>query len=146
MAAASGAACRDSRKGRSANRCGQFGKYLQVLLGRLLRHQQHEKHADRTSVGRIEGNRRSEAHEGAGRLLQALDATVRYGDALAETGGAELLAGKEAVEDNGTGQAEPRLEQHADVFENPLLAAGIQVEQNLLGREKVVQGIHGGYQ
>jgi hypothetical protein len=52
-------------------------------------------------TGRPSGNRTvpvGEAQECASCLLQSLDTAVRNGDALAETGGTELLAGKKAVE------------------------------------------------
>src|SRR5678816_2125208 len=48
----------------------QLGEDLQVLLGRLLRHQQDEGEAYRLAVGRLEGHRLREANQGAERLLQ----------------------------------------------------------------------------
>src|SRR5262245_30082145 len=76
----------------------QLREDLQVLLGGLLRYQQDEGERHRLAVGRFEGHWLGEAHEGAERLLQPLDAAVRDGDALAEAGRAELLAREQAVE------------------------------------------------
>src|SRR6266540_3150555 len=67
----------------------QLGEELQVLLGRLLRHQQDENQADGVAVGRVEGYRLRQPHECAERLLEPLDAPVRNGDALPEAGRAE---------------------------------------------------------
>src|SRR5581483_4299711 len=67
----------------------ELGKDLQVLLGRLFGHEEHEDEGDRRAVGRVERNRLCQADEGAERLLQPLDAAVRGGDALAEAGRAE---------------------------------------------------------
>src|SRR5918993_1576054 len=67
----------------------QLGEDLQVLLGGLLGHEQHEHQVYRVAVGRVEGHRLREAQEGAARLLQPLDAPVRNRDALAQAGGTE---------------------------------------------------------
>src|SRR5258706_4140237 len=75
----------------------QRGEDLQVLLGRLLRHQQHEGDAYPLAVGGLERHRLCQAEEGAARLLQPLDAAVRDGDALGQPGRAELLAREQAV-------------------------------------------------
>src|SRR5688572_2324031 len=47
----------------------ELGEDLQVLLGRLLGHQQHEHQRHRAAIGRVEGNRLREAEEGAERVL-----------------------------------------------------------------------------
>ena len=57
-----------------AEHLGEFGKDLQVLLGRVLGYQQREDQPDGLAVGRFEGHRLRQAHERAHRVLQALDA------------------------------------------------------------------------
>src|ERR1044071_5037245 len=79
-------------QGPVAEHLRQLREDLQVLLGGLLRHEQDEGEAHRLAVGGLERHRLREAHEGAERLFQALDAAVRDGDALAESGRAQLLA------------------------------------------------------
>src|SRR6185503_2413154 len=88
------------RVGRPAHRFAQrlvaehlreLREELQVLLGRLLGHQEHEHQRDRVAVGRIERHRLGHADERAQGFLQALDAPVRDGDPLAEAGGPQAL-------------------------------------------------------
>src|SRR5438067_8850877 len=89
----------------------ELGEDLQVLLGRLLRHEEHEHQSDRRAVGRDERNRLREADEGAERFLQALDPAVRDGDALPEAGRAEALAREQAVEHQAPSDAVVILEE-----------------------------------
>src|SRR5581483_9566169 len=70
----------------------KLGQQLQVLLGGVLGHEQHEHLRDGLAVGRVECNGRGEARECSLRGGEAPDATVRNGDALAEARRAELLA------------------------------------------------------
>src|SRR6185503_7008524 len=106
----------------------QLRKDLQVLLGGLLRHEQHEYQADRIAVRRVERHRLGEAQERAEGVLQALDAAVRDGDALAEAGGAEALAREQAVEHHAARHRVLVLEQQAGLLEQALLARHLQVE------------------
>ena len=78
----------------------ELGEDLQVLLGSLFGHEQHEHEGDRVAVGGVERYRLGDADEGAERLLQPLDAAVRDGDALPEAGRPQALAGEQAVEDD----------------------------------------------
>src|SRR5947209_7640901 len=89
----------------------ELGQKLQVLLGRVLRHEQHEHFLHGLAVGSVEGDRLGESRKRALRLREALDATVRNGDALAEPRRAELLACGEAVDDRPARDAERALEQ-----------------------------------
>jgi hypothetical protein len=66
-----------------------------VFIGGF-RHQQHEKHATGLAVRRFELHRGGEAEKGTDGFLQTLDAPVGNGDALAEAGGAQFLAGEQA--------------------------------------------------
>src|SRR5688572_20596454 len=76
----------------------KLGENLQVLLGGLLGHEQHEDEGDRVAVRGVEGHRLRHPDERAERLLQPLDAAVRDGDALPEAGRSQALPGKQAVE------------------------------------------------
>src|SRR6267143_2540511 len=111
----------------------ELGEDLQVLLGRLFRHQEHEHEGDRRAVGRVEGNRLREADEGAERFLQALDPAMRDGDALPKTGGAEALARKQAVEHEAPGDAVVILEKQTRLLEQAFLARGLQVHEHMSG-------------
>ena len=118
-------------EGLVAEHLRQLGEYLQMQIGGALRHQQDEDEADRLAVGRVEGNRFAHAHEGADRLLDALDAAVRDGHTLAKAGGAEFFACKQAVEDQAARDVVVVLEKQAGAFENALLAADIKVQQHI---------------
>jgi hypothetical protein len=83
------------------------------------------------------------ADEGAGRLLQALDAAVGNGDALTETGRAEFFPGEEAIEYHGAGEAEMPFKELAGLLEYPFLAARIQIEKNLRGVRIWLSGFMG---
>src|SRR5581483_1732835 len=115
----------------------KLGQQLQVLLGGVLGHEQHEHLRDGLAVGRVECNGRGEARECSLRGGEAPDATVRNGDALAEARRAELLACGQAVDHQLPRQPEVRLEQRADRLEQPRLARGFQPEQHIRGRQKV---------
>src|SRR5262245_15234744 len=115
---------------------------LQVLLGRLFRYQQDEGEAHRLAVGRLERHRLREAHERAERLLQALDAPVRDGDAQAEPGRAELLAREQAVEHHAAADLVVVLEQQARLLEQALLARGLQVGDDVARAEDVGDQTH----
>src|SRR5205085_10326579 len=83
----------------------ELGQDRQVAPGPLLRPEEHERERHRSAVGSIERNRLREANKGAERFLQALDAPMRYGDTLAEAGGAEPLAREQAVVDDAAREA-----------------------------------------
>ncbi|MPN48594.1 hypothetical protein SDC9_196204 [bioreactor metagenome] len=63
---------------------------------------------------------------------------MRDRDTLAEAGGAQLLTGKQAVENLRSGHAETTFEKHPGLFENTFLAARIQIKQDLVGSQNVV--------
>ncbi len=62
---------------------------------------------------------------------------MRNRHALAETGGAELFAGEEAVKNGGAGQTEARFEKNSCLFEDAFLAAGFQVQLHLVGAQEI---------
>ena len=122
----------------------RFGKHLrelreqlQVLFGRLLRHEQHEHLGDGLAVGRVEGDRRLEADESALRFAQAADAPVGNGDALAQAGRAQLLARLQAVDDDLPRKAVVGLEQRADRVEQARLRSRVEIEQDVPGRQQL---------
>ena len=114
-----------------------------MLLGRLLRHEEHEHQRHRRAVGGIERNRLREANEGAERFLQALDAPMRYGDTLAEARGAEALAREQAVEYERARKAVMILKQQPGLLEKPLLARRWQVDEHMVRREQLGDQAHG---
>src|SRR5688572_3970792 len=120
----------------------QLGEDLQVLLGRLLRHQEHEHQAHRVAVGRFERHRLRQADEAAERLFQALDAAVRDGDALAEAGRAELFAREQRVEHQAPGEAVMVLEQQPGLLEQALLARHLQVGDDVIEGQQLGNEAH----
>jgi hypothetical protein len=129
---------------RVAQQLGDLGQDFQVLLGRGFGHQQEDQQVDRLFVGRVEADRAGQLEQRGHRRLQALDAAVRDGDAVAQAGGAEALAGEQAVGDEGAGEAVQVLEQQAGFLERPLLAGGVDADQDLGGRQDGREAVHGG--
>src|SRR6185436_117926 len=121
---------------------GQLGEDLQVLLGGLFGHEQHEDEVDRVAVGCIERHRLGEAQEGAARLLQPLDASMRDRHALAEAGGAEALAREQAVEHHAARDRVLVLEQQAGLLEQALLARDLQIESDMFRRQEFGDQAH----
>ena len=112
----------------------QFRQDLQVLLGRLLRYQQDEQQLDRLAVGRVEGYRSAQAHESRYRFAQALDPAVRNGHPLTQAGRSQALAREQAVEHQAARKALVIFENKAGLFEHALLAADLEVEDDVRGR------------
>src|SRR6516225_5773372 len=122
----------------------KFGQKLQVLLGRMLGHEQYEDLRHRLAVRGVERNRLARSHESAERALESLDAPVRQRDALTEPGRAELLAREQAVEHDGARDLRVLLEKLADLLEKPLLARRLEVEQDVCFRKQLGDVVHGG--
>ena len=120
----------------------ELGEPLQVGFVGLLGYQQHEQHVDRTPVGRVELHRGGQAQEGAGGVLEPLDAAVRDGDALAQPGRAEALAGEQAVEYGAAGDALVVLEQQAGLLEDALLAARVEIDNHVGKRQELGYQAH----
>ena len=121
----------------------KFREDLQMLLGRLLRHQQHEQQTHRLAVRRVELYRGSQAEKGADRFLQALDAAMRDGHALAEPGRTELFPREEAVEYRTASDALVVFEHDSRLLEDALLAAGIEIDLDVGKGQKLGDQVHG---
>ena len=65
------------------------------------------------------------------------------GDSLAKPRGAEPLSGKQGVEDLGPCNAVVLLEQEPGLLENPLLAGGLDVEQDVFDAQEAGNSVHG---
>jgi len=113
-----------------------------VLLGRLFGNKQNEKKRNRLSVRRIKRNGSGESQESAAGVFQPLDPTVGYGDALTEAGRAQLLTGKQAVKHCAARDSLIVLKQQAGVFEDTLLAAGIEIKNDIVGAEELSDLVH----
>src|SRR5512132_3654859 len=92
----------------------KFGEQLQVLVGRMLGHEQDEQLVDGLAVRRVERDRLGEPRKRADRLAQPVNAAVRYRDTLPESRQAELLARGEARGDARVGQSGAAREHLAD--------------------------------
>src|SRR5579859_1831376 len=86
-------------------------KDLEMLLGRLLGHKQHEDQRHGLAVGRIERHGLRQAEKRTDGLLEALDPAVRDGHALPKPGGGQALASEQAVEDDAPRDAIEILEE-----------------------------------
>ena len=106
-----------------------------MLLRGLFRHQQEHHQPDGFAVRRVKGDRRRQAHEGGHRLVQALDATVGHGNAMAKAGRAQPLTREQAVENRCAGDTVIVFEQQASLFENAFLAGRFQVQKDVGRRQ-----------
>jgi len=102
-----------------------------VFFGGVLRHEQREHQADRLAVRGIESDWLCEAHQCAHGVFQALDASVGDRDALTEACGAQSLAREQALEHRAPGDSMLVLEQQANLLEQPLLARGGKIGQDI---------------
>src|SRR5262245_30398729 len=125
-----------------AEHLGKFREYLQVQVGGAVGHQQHEDEADRLAVGRVERDRLLHPHERADRLLQPLDPAVRDRDPLAEAGGAELFPREQAVEHLAACDLVMVLEQQPDLLEDALLAARVELQDDVRRRQQLADQVH----
>ena len=97
----------------------------------------------RLVVGRVEGDRLLHAHHRGQRVLQALDAAMRDGHAMAQAGGAQAFAREQVVGDGGAGDGVLVLEQQAGLLEDALLAGGVHVHQHVAGGQDGGETVHG---
>ena len=104
-----------------------------MLFRRLLRYQQNEEQINRATIRRVKRHRRCQAQERTNCLFQPLDSTVGNRHTLAQAGGTEFFACEQAIENDRSSKTKTILKKHARLFENPLLAAGFKIEQNLIG-------------
>ena len=132
-------------QGRVAEQFGDLGQDLQVLLGGGLGHQQEDQQVDRLFVRGVEADRLGQLEHRGHRGLQALDAAVRDGHAVAQAGGAQALAGEQAVGDQRARQAVQVLEQQPGFLESALLAGGVDAHQHLSGGQDGREAVHGGF-
>ena len=140
--AASPSVFRRSRNVAVGQHLGDLGQDLEVALRRRFRHQQEDQQADRLVVRRIERDRLPHPQHRRERVLQALDATVRDRDAVAEAGRAEALAREQVVGDGRAGDRVLVLEQQAGVLERALLAGGVDVDRNVDGGQDGGEAVH----
>src|SRR5258706_7577533 len=121
---------------RVAEHLRELREELEVGLRRMLRdeHREHQPHG--LAVGRLERDRGRGAYEGAHRLLERLDAPVGNRHAVAQARRAEFLALEQAVEDARPRNRERILEREPDLLEQPLLAARLEVEQDVVERQQ----------
>src|SRR5258706_1623190 len=122
----------------------QLREELEVRLVGVLRHEHREHQVHGLAVGRLEGDRRRGAYERAHRLLQRLDAAVRYCNTVSQPRGAQLLAIEERVEYPRAGNLPRVLEEQADLLEQALLAAHVEVEQDVVERQQSRHQVHRG--
>ena len=126
-----GCAQQSFAEGTIAEHLRQFGEQLQMGFVSLLGNKQHEQQIDRAPIGRVKLHRGGQPQKRARSVLEALDAAVGNGDSLTEAGGTEAFAGEQAVENQAAGDALMILEQQAGLFENTLLAAGVEIDHHI---------------
>src|SRR5690606_36546857 len=108
---------------------GQLRKDLEVLLGRVLRHQEEHDQADGLAVRSVERDGGREPDDRAQGLLQALDAAMGNRDAVAEARRAQPFAREQGVGDPAALDSVAVLEEEAGLFEESLLARYRDVDQ-----------------
>lgn len=113
----------------------EFSQNFQMLLRGNLRHQKEHQHAHWLAVGRIEGHRLRQPYERGNGLVQALDAAMRYGNAMSERGRAKAFACKQAIEYRHAGKAVMVLEQESSMLEGSLLTGGWQIQHHVGRRQ-----------
>src|SRR5512133_4590 len=113
----------------------QLRQDLQMLLGCLFRHQQHEQQFDRFAVGGVKGYRGAQAHERRHRFAQTLDSAMRNGHALTQAGRSQALAREQAVEHQAARESLVVFENQPGLLEHALLATDIEVENDVRGRQ-----------
>ena len=112
---------------------GDLPKQFQMRIDGSFRDQQDKQQVDGLAVGSIEGDGFLEADKGTGNVLEAFGPAVRNGYTVAEAGGTQLLAGKQAVEYGTAGNVVPVFKQDADLLEYALFAAHVQIDQQMVG-------------
>ena len=97
----------------------------------------------RLFVGGVERDRLLDAHHRRQRVLQPLDAPVRYRHRVPQAGGAQPLAREKVVGDGAAGDLVLVLEQQPGLLEHALLAGCIHVHQHVAGRQDGGETVHG---
>lgn len=123
---------------------GDGGESLQVLVRRLLRHEQPEDQVDGRVVGRIEVHALAEPHEGRERAAETRHAGVRQGAAFTEARGAEAFALDEKIEhalgrERGVGAGEDLSQD----LESSFPARRRHFAVHAFRSEYVIEGHHG---
>lgn len=121
---------------------GNFGQDFKVFLRGGFRHQQKNQQPYRLFIRCIKANRRFKLENCRHRGFQALDAAVGNGNAMAQTGRSETLAGKKAVGDQGTIEAMKILEQKPGFFKRALLARRFNADEDLGGGQNLRKTVH----
>src|SRR5574343_734372 len=114
-----------------AEQLGNFRQDFKVLLRGRLGHQQKDQQIDRLLVRGIKADRLAQQEDGGHRGLEPLDAAMRDGHAMTQSGGAQAFAGKQAIGHQRTRQAVQILKEKAGFFKSPLLAGGFNPHKNL---------------
>jgi hypothetical protein len=132
-------------QGAVAEQLGDLGEDLQVPLRRRFWNEQEDQQRHRFVVGCVERYRLLHPHDGGERILQALDASVRNGDGVAQAGGAQAFACKQVVGDEAARNRVLVLEQQAGLLEDALLARRFDVHQHVAGRQDGGESVHGAF-
>src|SRR5687768_5126400 len=106
-----------------------------MQIGGALRYEQHKNEIYRFAVRGIERDRRFQADKSAHCFFQSLDPAVRNGDTVTQTGGTQFLTRKQAVENFAATDVPAVLKQQSHLLEYALLAAHIEVNQNVVIRK-----------
>ncbi|MNV88669.1 hypothetical protein D3C71_1828940 [compost metagenome] len=106
-------------------------------------HQQKNQQAHGQFVWRIEPDGVQQLEHSSHRCLEALDAPVGNGHAMAQTGGAQAFTRKEAVGDQRARETVLALEQQTRFFKSTLLAGGVNAHKHLSGGQDGGESVHG---
>jgi hypothetical protein len=115
---------------------------LEVALAGRFGHEEKDDEANRFLIGSVKGERHAQPEHGGDRIAQALDATVRDRDAVAEPGRAEPLALGQSGGDRRPGDRVMALEPFAGPLEQLGLGRREHVDQNVVGAQGGGEPVH----
>src|SRR5690606_13974605 len=116
----------------------------QVFVGGRRGHHQHEQQVDRSAIHRVKVDGGFQAQHGTDRCVAVGQTAVGNGDAVAESGGAQTLAGNQGFEQfSGVQAGLLSGNQVGDEFQYALLAADRDVHLGTPGGQDAFESDHG---
>src|SRR5690606_27859109 len=94
------------------------------------------------AVAGIETYRVCQPHERGAGLFEPLYASVGHRDMVSQRSGAQALAGNEALENGGSGNAMMVLKKQTGLFERSFLTGGLDIESNVFQWQDTRHEIH----
>ena len=109
---------------------------------RLIRDDEPEEDRHGLSIGRIERNGNFCSYECGGRHGTLIHACVRNRDTVTHTRRAQLLARRQALQNECLGEAVPRGKQGGDLFEQLRFGRHVEIQTDVVKSQQFADGIH----